>query len=148
MLRKAKRDLARLQDALNLVDDEAASDALFDFGVSISSIRDWLVEHSSTTFSRADVDAMAKTPALEVFRDIANGSKHRNIKKYEPDTLEVLTSAPSSREVVEFLGEDSVLNLTAPKLKAVTKDGYRHQVLQLATEALGMWEKFMDRHGV
>jgi len=84
-----------------------------------------------------------------VFRDIANGTKHRALR-YVPTTMEVLVSAqpgwpgphlPLSKKSVQ-------LYTSEPKLKAVTADAGRHEVLRLAEDAVHTWETFLDAHGI
>ncbi len=133
---------------MKIVEDEEVGGALFDFAVAVSSVRDWLRAHPSASFSVADVDATAKVQALEVFRDISNGSKHRTLR-YTPDTREVLVSAQPGPVTYLAVSQKNVqLYTTGPKLKAVTSDGYRHEVLQLANDAVTTWRDFLVTHRV
>jgi len=45
MLEKAERDLVRLEAAEAAQNATAASDAMFDLAVSLTSLKDWLKEH-------------------------------------------------------------------------------------------------------
>jgi len=58
---KAGRDLDRLGVSLRAMDDEGVADALFDFAVAISSVRDWLRAHISSSFTVDDVNAASRT---------------------------------------------------------------------------------------
>lgn len=97
ILAKARRDLARLESAEVAQDVDGVSDALFDFAVGLTSVKDWLKKHPSSSLSAATVEQYsAASAALSSFRDIANTDKHRLITKYVPTTSDVLASAPSS----------------------------------------------------
>jgi hypothetical protein len=94
ILAKAERDLARLQQAEAAREEKAASDALFDLAVTVTSLKDWLKEHPGRSFSASDVESyVAASTALNSFRDIANAGKHRVIRRYIPETADVSVSA-------------------------------------------------------
>jgi len=75
----------------------AMSDSLFDLAVAMTSLKDWLKEHPGASFSPAQVEKyVGDSTPLNTFRDVANGGKHRIIRNYEPQTMNVTTSAVSS----------------------------------------------------
>src|SRR5690349_12302930 len=131
MLSKAERDLKRLETAHADQDERATSDALFDFAVSITSLKDWLKEHPSKTFSASDVEAfVAASIALSSFRDIANGGKHRVIRKYQPETIDTASSATSQVSVALLFDTPAKPAPGAIRyLKIIRADGSRHRAL-------------------
>src|SRR5688572_14456733 len=107
MLEKARRDLDRLEAAHNAQDEGAGSDALFDFAVTLTSLKDWLKEHPGRSFTSGQVESLvASSVALSSFRDIANGGKHRVIRNYAPVTDDVSASATPSMQVIGSFRDD------------------------------------------
>jgi hypothetical protein len=52
------------------------SDALLDLAVCLTSLKDWLKEHASPSFTPATVESyVAASTALSSFRDIANSDR-------------------------------------------------------------------------
>lgn len=146
-LEKARREFGALQAAVADQDKTRIGDCLYNFAVSVYHVKDWVIEQPSSTYSKQDVEALVKaTPALLVCRDVCNASKHRNIRNYSPDASSVLTSAPGFTLAVTSRGAGSAP--TAPKfrLKIVTKDGRRLEVLALGSGALEAWDGFFQQH--
>lgn len=143
MLTKAERDLARLEAAESAQDDDAMSDALFDFAVALTSLKDWLKEHPGASFTPAQVENhVAGSTALNALRDIANAGKHRTIRKYPPETIEVTGSNAIS---VLVANTDEITESPKPfyRLKIIRKDGSRHRAVELGHIAIGEWQAFM-----
>jgi hypothetical protein len=146
MLAKARRDLARLEAAEVTQEEEVVSDALIDFAVCLTSVKDWLKNNPNSSFSDETVEQYsAASPALSSFRDIANSNKHRLIKRYKPTTNDVLTSAPSSN-VVYFSETDGTRDRSPWRLKIIRADGSRHRAVDLGHTAVQEWEAFMQQH--
>src|SRR6185503_6445696 len=102
------------------------SDALFDLAVALTSLKDWLKEHPGTSFSPALVESyVATSVALSSFRDIANGGKHRVIRKYRPKTEDVTSSSGASVSIAIIdprSGRSSPALQPASRLKIVRTD--------------------------
>jgi hypothetical protein len=152
LLAKVRRDLARLEQASASQDRQAISDVLFDFAVSVTSVKDWLKKHGCSTFTEQDVEIVVQgSPALSAFRDIANASKHRVITRYAPSTLKVTASATALTHAAFDGGFDPLLYNQVQKpfrVKIVRGDGARFEAVQLAKQALGEWERFFQQHGL
>lgn len=146
LLGKAERDLARLNQAIVAQDEGQIRDALYDFSVSVSSIKDWLKAHPSKRFLDGDVDALVSgSPALSSFRDMANANKHRIITRYTPKTNEVTVSVLP----YTMLGGSSFMGRRKRfRVKIVGADGSRFEAGALAQDAVDEWRAFMGRHGV
>ena len=143
---KAERDMARLNQAISDQDEGQIRDALYDFSVSVSSIKDWLKAHPSKAYLDADVEAFVSgSAALSSFRDLANANKHRIITRYIPKTNEVTVSVlPYTR-----LGGSSIVGRRKRfRLKIICADGTRFEAGALAQEAVDEWKTFMAKHGV
>ena len=146
VLGKAKRDLVDLNQAIAGQDHGRISDALYNFSVSISSVKDWLKAHPSQSYVNTDAETFVSgSKALSAFRDLANANKHRIITRYTPVTNEVTVSVmPYTR-----LGGSSVVGRRQRfRVKIVGADGSRFEAGALAQEAVNEWQKFMARHGV
>ena len=148
LLGKVSRDLARLDSAIAAQDKQQISDALYDFSVSITSVKDWLKAHPSASYTHADVESLVSNSiALSSFRDIANANKHRLITRYKPTTDETTISAISTYTL------GSLKDLLKPrgarfKAKVVRVDGTRLEALALARTAVTEWRAFMTKHGL
>jgi hypothetical protein len=152
MLAKAERDLARFKaaEAAQKGGDEL-SDALFNFAVSVTSVKDWVKEQPNVAFSRDDVENYVKaSPALTSFRDIANAGKHRVITKYEPTTEDTLVSATSVVALARKSEKPSQSHVSKPffHLKIVRRDQSRHRAVELGQVAVQEWQSFMRQYGL
>ena len=148
MLAKAERDLVRLEAAELAQNNEAMSDALFDFAVASTSIKDWLKEHPGASFTPKQVENyVAGSTALNTFRDIANGGKHRVIRNYSPETMSVTTSVVSS-----FLVPVTHNARESPKpyyrLKIYRLGGSSYPAVELGRDAVREWQAFLNSHGL
>jgi hypothetical protein len=126
------------------------NDALFDVAVGLTSLRDWLQEHPTATFTDKDVqDYWTASVGLSSFRDIANAGKHRIITRYTPTTTDAVMSAPSAPLIIlETLAKAVGRGNKYPGIKIVRADGSRHRVVDLARTAITECEAFMTRYGV
>lgn len=144
MLAKAERDLSRLKKAEAAQNNNAMSDSLFDLAVALTSLKDWLKEHPGATFSPKQVEKyVADSIALSTFRDIANGGKHRFIRKYEPETMGVTGSNATS-----VLVANNATETPKPfyRIKIIRADGSRHRAIELGRDAVHEWRAFMKSH--
>lgn len=147
LLGKVERDLNDLDSAIAAQDKNRIYDTLYNFSVSVTSVKDWLKSHSSNSYTAADVEALvAGSVALSSFRDLANANKHRYITRYTPKTDEATFSVLPSIELA------SIQELRAtPKqrfrLKIIRADGERLEAGALARTALEEWRAFMRTHG-
>jgi hypothetical protein len=152
VLAKAERDLARLEKAELSQAEDAMSDALFDLAVALTSLKDWLKEHPGTSFTPALVESyVANSVALSSFRDIANGGKHRVIRKYRPETEDVTSSAGVSVSIAMIdprSGRKKPAPRPASRLKIIRTDRSRHRATELGHAAISEWRAFMAQHSV
>jgi hypothetical protein len=148
MLAKAERDLARLEAAELAQNNEAMSDSLFDLAIALTSLKDWLKEHPGASFSPAQVEKyVGDSIALNTFRDVANGGKHRIIRNYEPQTMNVTTSAVSSF-LVAVAGNAREPPKPSYRLKIFRKDGASYRAVELGQSAVREWRDFLKSHGI
>ncbi len=149
MLAKAERDLARLSAAEAAQDTTAASDAVFDLAVSLTSLRDWLKEHLQASAS-SQVDLyVAASLSLSSYRDIANAGKHRVIRRYVSKTNEVTVSATviiNAALTAEHFTQNPPPGSAPWRLKIVRADQSRHRALDLGQTAIREWRDFMSLH--
>jgi hypothetical protein len=151
MLEKAERDLARLEASESAQDATAASDAIFDLAVSVTSLRDWLKEHLPAPASKQVKPYVAASVALSSFRDIANGGKHRVIRFYTPSTNDVAASVTvviDSALTAEHLTQRPRPESPRWRLKIIRADQSRHRAVELGHSAIQEWRTFMSLHGV
>jgi len=124
ILVKAQRDLGELESSEAAENTDDMGDALFNFAVALTSVKDWLKKHQSTTFTPDDVEqCWASSVGLSSFRDIANAGKHRIITKYVPTTSDVLTSAAP---ILDSEAQPGKL-----RLKIICTDRSRHRAVEL-----------------
>jgi hypothetical protein len=146
LLGKAERDLARLNQAIAAQEKGQIGDALYDFSVSVSSIKDWLKAHPSKLYLDADVEALVSgSTALNSFRDIANANKHRIITHYTPKTNEVTVSV---LPYTMLAGSSNVGRGKRFRVKIISADGSRLEAGALAPAAVEEWRAFITKHGV
>lgn len=149
MLAKAERDLARLGTAEEAQDATAASDAMFDLAVSLTSLKDWLKEHLPALAASQVEPYVAASLSLTSYRDIANGGKHRVIRKYEPKTNEVTASATviiNAALTAEHFTQNPQPGSAPWRLKIVSADQSRHRAIDLGQTAIREWRDFMSLH--
>jgi hypothetical protein len=151
-LAKAQRDYAALESAVLDEDRTRIGDALYNFSISVYHVKDWLIENPSPAYSKAEVEAHVKaSPSLLVCRDLCNASKHRKIRKYKPETASVTTSAVAAAYVTPLdikKYTSSAQRKPTFRVKAITVDGRRLDVLTLGRDAIAAWQAFFQRHGL
>jgi hypothetical protein len=148
LLEKVERDLVRLESSISAQDRERIADALYDFSVSVTSIKDWLKSHSSKSYTAADVENLvAGSAALSSFRDVANTNKHRFITHYKPTTEDATFSVMPSHTLGPIT---KLLGIPRAKFRAkiIRVDGARLEASELGRKALSEWRAFMSAHGV
>ena len=151
MLAKAERDLARLEAAEATQDATAASDAMFDLAVSLTSLKDWLKEHLPSPKSDQVEPYVAASLAIGSYRDIANSGKHGVIRRYVPTTNEVCASAISVIDAAltaEHFAQHPKPGSPPWRLKIVRADQSRHRAVDLGRAAIHEWRSFMSLHGI
>jgi len=151
ILAKAERDLARLEASEAAQDATAASDAMFDLAVSLTSLKDWLKEHLPTPVSGQVEPYVAASLALSSYRDIANSGKHGVIRKYLPKTNEVAASAIAVIDAAltaEHFTQHPQPGSAPWRLKIVRVDQSRHRAIDLGQVAIREWRAFMSLHGM
>jgi len=148
ILAKAERDLARLKAAEEAQKGEdELSDALLNFAVSVTSVKDWLKAEPKAEFSPASVENYVKaSAALSSFRDIANAGKHRGINK-NATTEDTLVSATGVVVVARKPSRSHASKLFF-RLKIVRRDGSRHRAVEFGQVAVQEWKSFMRQYGV
>ena len=88
LLAKARRELNAPDDALWKQDETAVGDAVFDLGVALSSVRDWLRVHPSASFQPTDVEAyFDRNPALTTFKDMKTDGARLHILAHARDAV-------------------------------------------------------------
>jgi hypothetical protein len=147
LLGKAERDLSNFESAVAAQDERRIGDVLYDFSVSVTSIKDWLKAHPSGSFTGAEVEALVSaSTALSSFRDIANANKHRFITHYSPSTVDATLSVLPSYSIAP------IPSVGGPKrrfrVKIIRVDGTRLEACKLARTAVEEWRAFMAKHGV
>ena len=126
------------------------SDSLFDLAIAVTSLKDWLKEHPSSSFAAPNVEAyVAGSVALGTLRDIANAGKHRVIRRYVPETSSSTLSATGSH-ILALLPDETIPAPAKPhsRLKIVRADGSRYRAVDLGHDAVREWRAFMNAHGI
>ncbi len=133
MLSKARRELARLHDDVNI-------DTVFNFFVTAYHVQDYL----RAVVPNRDVDALLTDPDLVVCRLICNQGKHLRIdRKASPVGAKV-----SGRSGVVGIGVVGEMVVGAGILWDLTYDGTSHDPIALAERGLAKLEKFFLAHSI
>ena len=152
ILLKAQRDLKALEDAISKQDRILIGDCLFNFSVTVTSLKDWLKADSFLTPIKKDIENFfEQSIPLNTFRDIANAHKHREITRYVPLTHDVTASAmPTHAYAVSLSNPPRLIESAEPhfKLKIVRDNGSRYEVISLGSQALDECSQFIARHKV
>lgn len=151
MLAKAQRDLARLEAAEASQKMDELSDALLNFAISVTSVKDWLKEQPNAGYTPESVERFVSvSTALNSFRDIANEGKHRVIRRYVPTTQDTLVSGLIVTVVLK--SEKRAPQSPGPRvfyrLKIRRKDGSHHRAVELGRAAVQEWKAFMRENGL
>jgi hypothetical protein len=144
ILAKLEHNYAELETAVFAQDEARIGHALFDFAVSAYHMKDWLIKHRPRSYTSKQVeDYVTSSVALASCRDICNEGKHGRITQYNPTTADVTASVAVIAGVTESPTGTPVL-----RVKIIQKDGTRHDVLDLAMQAVNDWVAFFARHSV
>lgn len=149
MLQKARRELEVLRAAVSAQDKQQIGDALYNFSVTAYHVKDWLIKQPGTSYTQKDVeDYIKNNQTLSICRDLSNGNKHKKITKYVPVTEETTASATSA--VISLSMLRHVLSLAKPnrpfRVKIITTDGKRLEVVQVCEDAVRVWESFLGKY--
>ena len=133
MLSKARRELARLRDDVNI-------DTVFNCFVTAYHVQDYLRAEAP----KRDVDALLTDPDLVVCRSICNQGKHLKVdRKASPVGAKV-----SGRSGVVGIGVVGEMVVGAGILWDLTYDGTSHDPIALAERVLAKLEKFFVAHSI
>ncbi len=135
MLSKARRELSRLRDDVNI-------DTVFNFFVTAYHVQDYL--RAEEPNCAGDVDALLTDPDLIVCRSICNQGKHLRVdRKANPVGAKV-----SVRSGVIGIGVVGEMVVGAGILWDLTYDGTSHDPIALSERVLAKLEAFFDAHGI
>lgn len=151
LLLKARREKARLHQALVAQDRTQIADAIFNFAVTAYHVKDWLKESTSCSYTPDDVETyLHLSRVLRVCREICNASKHQKLKLAK-DTVAVTTSATTVVSIGNLhTGGVSLETEQIPtfRVKVVTLDGSRFEVMDFSAQVIAAWEQFFTHHGL
>ena len=141
---KLECDYSDLESGVYSQDEARIRYALINFAISAYHIKDWLQRHKPKAYTAKQVENhVASSVALTSCRDICNAGKHVAITQHEPTTLEVSASiTPVS------VSTDSPPTSEILRVEIVQKNGSRHEVLELAAQAIRDWQVFFEQHSV
>jgi hypothetical protein len=135
MLSKARRELARLRDNVNI-------DTVFNFFVTAYHVQDYLRAEASDRVG--DVDALLADPDFIVCRSICNQGKHLRVdRKANP-----VGAKPSGRSGIIGIGVVGQMVVGAGLLWDLTYDGVSHDPIALADRVLAKLDKYFVAHGI
>ena len=135
MLSKARRELARLRDDVNI-------DTVFNFFVTAYHVQDYL--RAEVPNCAGDVDALLTDPDFVVCRSICNQGKHLRVdRKANPVGAKV-----SGRSGIIGIGVIGEMVIGAGILWDLTYDGTSHDPIALAERVLARLEQFFVAHGI
>jgi hypothetical protein len=134
MLSKARRELARLRDDVNI-------DTVFNFFVTAYHVQDYL--RGEAPDRARDVDALLEDPDLMLCRSICNQGKHLKVDRRAIPVREKL-STHSGIVGIGIVGEMVVGAI----LWDLTYDGISLDPIALAERVLAKLEKFFVAHGI
>jgi hypothetical protein len=135
MLSKARRELARLRDDVNI-------DTVFNYFVTAHHVQDYL--RAETPDHAGDVDALLADPDLIVCRSICNQGKHLKVDRRASPVGEKL----SGRSGVAGIGVVGEMVVGAGIVWDLTYDGASLDPIALAERVLAKLEKFFVAHGI
>ncbi len=135
MLSKARRELARLRDDVNI-------DTVFNFFVTAYHVQDYL--RTEAPNRAGDVDALLTDPDFVVCRSICNQGKHLRVdRKANPIGAKV-----SGRSGIIGIGVIGEVVIGAGIIWDLTYDGTSHDPIALAERVLAKLEQFFVAHGI
>lgn len=143
-LQSASDLFAKLQRDAAALDEEVTSDKFFNFLVTGYSLVDWIKKDPSVSASaKADLKRLRAEKAIQVCRDLANGSKHFTLN-YSPITNSAISEsgygAGRYGKGVYGAGEESI--------RIQLNDGTSFHCLDLVREVLAALQSFFSAHGI
>lgn len=152
LLAKARREQVRLREAIVTQNRTQIADAIFNFAVTAYHVKDWLKKSASGSYRPKDVEKhLFSVPVLRICREICNASKHRGLDEPAKDTQAVTASANAVTSPMHLqIGEVSLESEQAPsfRIKIVTFEGARFEVMDFSTQVIIAWEQFFTSHGL
>ena len=149
MLAKARREQARLSDALRTHDRTSIADTLFNFAVTAYHVKDWLKQSASASYSPSQVEEYIEADkCLRLCREICNASKHQRLKTVPNDARDITFSATGTFTIASIDPNDVKLELkTIPSftVKVVAFDGSRYEANEFASHVIRAWEEFFTQ---
>ena len=140
MLRKLHSEHDRLRV-------KVSSSDLMNFALTGYHLIDWIKRNpSSSPAAKVDLDAMYRNTGIGVCRDIANESKHFELRTDYEDRVTEKTSAIGGFGVGRSgvgdygVGEESIV--------IVLLDGTRFDSLTWAQRVVDTWDAFFAKHGL
>jgi hypothetical protein len=152
MLAKARREQARLSDALRTQDRTSIADALFNFAVTAYHVKDWLKESASAAYSPSQLEAYLQADkCLRLCREICNASKHQRLTAVPKDARDIAFSATGTFTIASTDPNDVKLESDASPtftVKVVAFDGSRYEASDFASHVIRTWEQFFTQWGI
>lgn len=133
MLLKARRELARLRDDVNI-------DTVFNFFVTAYHVQDYLRAEAP----KSDIDVLLTDPDFVVCRSICNQGKHLRVDR----NASPVGAKMSGRSGVMGIGMVGQMMVGAGILWVLTYDGTFHDPIALAGRVLAKLEKFFIAHSI
>lgn len=135
MLSKARRELARLSDDVNI-------DTVFNFFVTAYHVQDYL--RAEAPKRAGDVDVLLTDPDFVVCQSICNQGKHLRIRR----KAKRVGAKISGRSGIIGIGVIGEMVIGAGILWDLTYDGTSHDPIALAERVLAKLEEFFITHGI
>jgi hypothetical protein len=152
MLTKARREQARLADALRTQDRTSIADTLFNFAITAYHVKDWLKQSASAAYSPNQLEAYIEANKyLRLCREICNASKHKKLIPGPNDTKNITLSATGTFIIDSVDPNDVKLETeTSPsfRVKIVAIDGSRYEANEFAAQVVLAWEQFFVQWGI
>jgi hypothetical protein len=147
MLKKARRDRARLHVAIASQEIIEISDALFNFAITVYHVKDWLENEPG-------IDAAAlkayydQSRELKVCRDICDSSKHRVLTRVPPIVAGSVAHTAYPTPTVAGPQLAPGLETSEKWVKVTLKDGSKIEATHLVDGAVAAWEAFFRSQGL
>jgi len=139
LLEKLRRERERFSKSYLTGPSAEVADHFWNFVVTAYHVKDWLKKHSTTQYTKQDVESYVKgSVVLSACRDLCNAGKHFAIDNYTP----VVTSAPH-----ESAGPQTIM-AGFSKIKVPMPDGTALEALALTGKAITEWEQFFQKYGL
>ena len=133
MISKARRELARLRDDVNI-------DTVFNYFVTAYHVQDYLRAEAP----KDDVDALLTDADFTICRSICSQGKHLKVdRKAKPVKAKV-----SGRSGIVGFGVVGEMVVAGDKPWDLTYDGVSHDPIALAERVLATLENFFVAHGI